>query len=53
MATGETKIPALPLDTNPTGDDYALSVDVGTGTSKKVPFAEVSKALDYNNSLSC
>lgn len=52
MATGETKIPALPLDVDPTGGDYALSVDVDTGTSKKVPFAEISKALDKTKLLS-
>ncbi len=52
MATGETKIPALPLDVDPTGNDYALSVDVDTGTSKKVPFAEISKALDKTLLLS-
>jgi hypothetical protein len=52
MATGEVKITALPLDTTPTSDDFVVTVDSGTGSNKKVPLGDFSKALDYSSSLS-
>lgn len=52
MATGEVKISALPLDVNPTGNDYAVTVDVDTNTNKKVPLSELSQALDKSKLLS-
>lgn len=52
MATGEVKISALPLDVNPTGNDYAVTVDVDTNTNKKVPLSELSLAVDKGKLLS-
>lgn len=43
-----TKISTLPQDTSPTGDDYTVTVDTGSGQTKKVLLSDLI-TLIYDN----
>jgi hypothetical protein len=43
-----TKITALPSDSTPTGDDYTVTVDTGSGQTKKVLLSDVLAYVNAN-----